>query len=703
MNRYTLLLPILACLFITSSCATIKHVDIPPVTITANAPGVKVYQASYPIKVAIERTELDLQFDWDRARVLGKALLTLRPYFYTQDTVVLDANGFDIKGVYIQSKQGQDPLPFSYDGKKMRIALDRSYTKDENLKILVDYIAKPNELEVGSAIASPDDRGLYFIQPDATAGVPRQLWSQGETECNANWFPTINNTQLKMTQRITLTVPDSMRTLSNGLLIQSKVNADGSRTDIWEQNKPHAPYLTMIAAGVFEVVKDEWNGKEVSYYMEPTFAPHARMIFGKTPEMIAFYSKILDYPYPWDKYAQIVVRNFVSGAMENTSASVFFDRMNMTPAEYKDETYEDIVAHELFHHWFGDLVTAESWANLPLNESFATYGEYLWLEHKYGREQADMHALNDLLAYFSKDKNADLDVIRFDYADREQMFDEVSYQKGGRILHMLRHTVGDEAFFAALQQYLKKHAYQSVEIHDLRLAFEEVTGQDLNWFFNQWFLAAGHPELHIQTAYEDSTKQVVVHIQQAQDLTHAPLYRLPLQIDIYQGSQVERKSVVVDKQDNEFRFTVAEEPKLINVDADKYLLAKKQEQKSVEAWAYQYQQAPLFMDRFEAIQQLSDQVAQQAEAAKLVKAALSDDAWIIRVLALQAAEQFSKTDLQSIYALVKKMALEDERSYVRASALMLLKTVYKGYDNKEVLKIAGRDDAPSVKQALLLK
>jgi len=698
MHKNNLLLPILACFFISSSCAVTKHVDIPPVTISANAPGIDVYHASYPIKVGIKHTELQLKFDWEKAQVLGNAVLTVSPYFYPQDTVVLDANGFDIDGVYLGKEK--QPLHFDYDGKKLVVALDRQYTKDEQLNLSIDYVAKPNELEVGKDIASLDDRGLYFIQP--AGGVPRQLWSQGETECNSNWFPTINNTQLKMTQRIALTVPDSMVTLSNGLLLSSTSNTDGTRTDTWEQDKPHAPYLTMIAAGVFDVVKDQWRGKEVNYYMEPTFAPHAKMIFGKTPEMLEFYSQLLGVEYPWDKYAQIVVRNFVSGAMENTSASVFFDRMNMTPSEYKDETYEDIIAHELFHHWFGDLVTAESWANLPLNESFATYGEYLWIAHQYGQEQADMHALNDVLTYFSKDKNTGLDVIRFDYADREQMFDEVSYQKGSRILHMLRQTVGDEAFFASLQLYLKKHAYKSVEIHDLRLAFEEVTGQDLNWFFNQWFLASGHPELQIQTSYEDSTKQVVVHIAQMQDLTQTPLYRLPLNIDIYKGDQVERKSVTVDKQENEFRFAADEAPQLVNVDADQYLLARKSENKSITEWTYQYQRAPLFMDRFEAVQHLSDDI-DDSGAKKIVIDALQDNAWIIRLMALGAVEHFSKEDLKSIHELVKKMAVEDERSYVRASAVMLLKTVYKGYNNKEVLKIAGQDDAPSVRQALLLK
>lgn len=692
----------MTCLFLSGSCAATKHVEIPPVNIYANAPDVDVYHGSYPIKVNIKHTDLDLRFDWERAWVFGNARLTLQSYFYPQDSVVLDANGFDVKAVFLETSTERKKLLFTYDGKKLAIALDRAYNRNETFGLFIDYIAKPNELEVGKDIASPDDRGLYFIQPDATTGVPRQLWSQGETECNANWFPTINNTMLKMTQQIALTVPDSMVTLSNGLLKESRKNPDGTRTDLWKQDLPHAPYLVMIAAGVFKIVKDQWRGKEVSYYIEPAYAPYASIIFGKTPEMIEFYSNKLGFDFPWDKYAQIVVRNFVSGAMENTSASVFFDRMNMTPAEYKDETYEDIIAHELFHHWFGDLVTAESWANLPLNESFATYGEYLWLEHKYGKEEADMHALNDELTYFAKDKNRELDVIRFNYANREQMFDEVSYQKGGRILHMLRDVVGDEAFFAALQLYLKAHAYQSVEIHDLRLAFEKVTGQDLNWFFDQWFLAAGHPVLQIKTHYDDSTKELLVHLVQQQDLTHTPLYKLPLAVDIYRKDRVERKLITLSKQDQLFRFPMTEAPQLVNVDAKKTLLAKKEQHKSIDEWIYQYHHAPLLMDRVEVLENLHE-LLDQAKAKEIVRNALADKAWIIRLMALGAIENFSKEELKEIYPTVKKMATDDERSYVRASAVMILRTLYQNYDNKEILKIAEQDDAPSVQQSLRIK
>ncbi|GAA4784280.1 M1 family metallopeptidase [Olivibacter ginsenosidimutans] len=699
MNKQLYWLSLLCSICIVFSCASTKHVDIPPVTIYANAPGVPVYQESYPIKIALKHTKLDLRFDWEKSWVFGEATLTVQPYFYPQDSVVLDANGFDVQEVARLTSNGKSRLHYTYNGKKLAIALDKSYTKDESCELFIRYIAKPNELQVGEDIASIDDRGLYFIQPNSEIGIPRQLWSQGETECNSNWFPTVNNTMVKMTQEVSLTVPDSMVTLSNGLMKTSRKNGDGTRTDTWLQDKPHSPYLTMIAAGVFQVTKDEWQGKEVSYYMEPAFAPYARKIFGNTPEMLSFFSQKLGVTYPWDKYAQIVVRNFVSGAMENTTATVFFDRMNLTPAAYKDETYEDIIAHELFHHWFGDLVTAESWSNLPLNESFATYGEYLWITHKYGQEAADMHALNDILTYFDKDTNATLDVIRFDYANREQLFDAVSYQKGGRILHMLRKTVGDEAFFAALQWYLKQHAYQSVEIHDLRLAFEKVTGQDLNWFFNQWFLASGNPDLHIESQYEDSTKQVVVNLTQQQDLTKYPLYRLPMAVDLYVQGKVIRKQITLTKQQETFRFPLAEAPQLVDVDADKYLLARKEEQKTLSEWIFQYQHAPLFMDRFEAIQQLLETI-QEPRAQQILITALQDKAWIIRLMVLQGLEKFSKADLKEIFPTIKKLAISDSRSYVRAGAIMQLKNLYNKSDIKEILEMAVKDDAPSVQQAL---
>ena len=294
--------------------------------------------------------------------------------------------------------------------------------------------------------------------------------------------------------------------------------------------KPHAPYLFMMAVGEFAKVTDTWNDMEVSYYVEPEFEKYARDIFGQTPAMIDFFSTKLNYPYPWPKYSQIVVRDYVSGAMENTSASVFMEALQVDDRYLVDDTWESIIAHELFHHWFGDLVTCESWANLPLNESFANFSEIAWYEHRWGFEASLKHAQEDLDGYLNEAKTQQNPLIRYHYTDIEDMFDRTSYNKGGLVLNLLRNTVGEEAFYASLHLYLTRNAYTAVEIDELRMAFEDVTGEDMHWFFDTWFLQRGHPQLFVEhQASKKNTTNII--IEQRQDTIEGTLYRIPLQID----------------------------------------------------------------------------------------------------------------------------------------------------------------------------
>ena len=688
---------LLACL---TACSAPNRVLLDQVQIRANAPGSHVYQSSYPKTTDILHTKLELSFHLDSNYAYGKASIRARPYFYPSNKAVLNAKGFRINSVLLLNGSSKQSLKYTYEGQLLSIQLDRQYANNEEYTLFIDYVSMPYKLKIGRDISSSSDRGLYFINADGRdKSKPREIWTQGETECNSTWFPTIDGPQEKMTQEIVLTVPDDMVTLSNGLLTLSEKNPDGTRTDTWKQDKPHSTYLTMIAVGDFVVTKDQWRGKEVSYYTEQKFAPYARMVFGKTPEMIEFFSNKMAFEYPWDKYSQIVVRDFAGGAMENTSATVFFERMNMTEGQFMDQPNEDIISHELFHHWFGDLVTAESWANLPLNEAFATYGEYLWNEFKYGRDYADYYGFEDMVAYLPGDKTIKKDLIRFDYADREQMFDEVTYQKGGRILHMLRKTVGDEAFFKALNLYLTSNSYKTAEVHDLRLAFEEVTGQDLNWFFSQWFLASGHPVLNIQTGYNAINGTITVNIKQSQDRSNTPLYKLPIAIDLYTNGSVRREEIILDMADQSFQFTSSTEPLLINVDAEKYLLAEKTENKSVLQYAYQYDIAPLFMDRYEAIKALQALKAEEPARITIIRS-LKDKNWAIRKMAVDFIPQLTEEEKRSLYETVKDMALNDPRSYVRAAAIIQLKKTYAARSNREIYNLASKDKAISVIEAL---
>ncbi|WP_262920674.1 M1 family metallopeptidase [Hymenobacter sp. 5516J-16] len=315
-------------------------------------------------------TKLDVRFDWAKQWLLGTATLTLHPHFYPQNQLVLDAKGFDVKSVELLNgvKKGRD-LKYSYDKKKLTITLDRQYPRTEQYQVRIQYVAKPNELPKGGSEAITEDKGLYFINPLGTnKDKPRQVWTQGETEGSSCWFPTIDKPNQRMTQEISLTVENGFKTLSNGLLVSSRRNSDGTRTDVWKQNLPHAPYLTMLAAGNFAVVTDTWRGKPIEYYVDPPYQYTAKQVFGNTPEMLDFFSKKLGVDYPWEKYAQVAVHDFVSGAMENTSASTFQQQLvQFNSRELADISYEpeSVIAHELFHQWFGDYVTTESWSNLP--------------------------------------------------------------------------------------------------------------------------------------------------------------------------------------------------------------------------------------------------------------------------------------------------------------------------------------------------
>ena len=472
-----------------------------------------------PAQVAdLIHTKLHLSFDYPNQWVIGSAHLWIKPYAQSMQEITLDAQGFELQNVAIIQQKDTIAVAYVYEGKKIIISLSVRLNPNDTAQIWIKYIAKPNELKADGGAAITDSRGLYFINPLGTdPNKPRQIWTQGETEYNSCWFPTIDLPHEKHTQDIYLTVDSADVSLSNGLLKSSKPLKNGKRVDHWQQLKPHAPYLTMLAVGNFKIHKTQWRGKDVSYYLEPAFAPYAELIFGKTPQMLETFSQITGFAYPWDKYAQVVCRDFVSGAMENTTAVVHYENVQHNPREHLDNNHEDIIAHELFHHWFGDLVTSKTWSQLPLNESFATYGEYLFNEKAYGKTYADKVFSKNLKAYLRSTSKFYVSPVRHFYAQPDDMFDVVSYQKGSWILHHLRAYVGDSAFFKGMQLYLTKNAYKSTDIDHLRHAMEEASGRDLHLFFKQWWEGIGHPVLVNQLQFDAKEKGWNVLVQQQQD------------------------------------------------------------------------------------------------------------------------------------------------------------------------------------------
>ena len=628
------------------------------------------YRATAKREHDLVHTRLEVSFDWENQYLNGRAVVELSPHFYPQDELILDAKGFDLHEVNLLTGTGKTPLTYEYDGLQILIQLDRAYNRNENYFVEIVYTAKPNDLEEGGSEAITSDKGLYFINPlGVDPDKPRQIWTQGETEANSAWFPTIDKPNQRSTQEMYITVNNRYKTLSNGVLVSSTLQNDSIRTDYWKMDKSHAPYLFMMAIGEFAVVDDEWNGLEVDYYVEPEFEPYAKAIFGNTPEMMTFFSEKLGYRFPWSKYAQVVVRDYVSGAMENTTASIFMEALQVDDRELLDSDWDYIIAHELIHQWFGDLVTTESWSNLPLNEAFATYGEYLWSEYKYGEDAAAHTLMQEAASYFGEAENKQVDLIRFYYDDKEDMFDNHSYAKGSRILHMLRKYVGDEAFFASLQYYLKKHEYQPVEVHDLRLAFEAVTGEDLHWFFNQWFLASGHPLLKVEEEY--SPGMLTLKVWQQQNLLTTPLYRIPVYVDVFAGGEKQRFAIDITEPYQEFELEVAQDPELVVFDAEEQLLAEISHEKTSEEYRFQYVNAADYISRYRALEALVEAGFSEAANKEIFLAALDDPSYFMRRLALSAFEDYEGTDAAAIGEKILNLTA-DEKSLVRADALGIL-------------------------------
>ncbi len=559
----------------------------------------KIYRASSPRINDLVHTKLDVKFDYDKSYMYGKAWITLKPHFYNTDSLWLDAKGMEIKEIAMMKGTAKTTLKYAYDGMELRITLDKIYKGGENYTIYIDYISKPNEVKVKGSAAINDAKGLYFINPKGEdKDKPTQIWTQGETEANSVWMPTIDKPNQKTTDEIYMTVPAKYVTLSNGLLISQKKNADGTRTDYWKMDLPHAPYLFFMGVGDFAIIKDSYKGKEVSYYVEKNQAAYARGVFGLTPEMIKFFSERLGVDYPWQKYSQMVGRDYVSGAMENTTATLHQESAYQNARELKDGIgWESTIAHELFHQWFGDLVTAESWSNITVNESMADYSQTLWFEYKYGKDKGDEEIQQDRASYLQNPENAKKDLVRFYYADKEDVFDQVSYPKGGAIHHMLRNYVGDDAYFKSLNNYLTTNKFKPGESGQMRLAFEEVTGKDMNWFWNQWFYGSGHPIVKIDYKYDDGKAMVIIEQTQKTD----KVFRMPIAIDVYTGANKKRYNVWVENKTDTFTFNYTQKPDLVNVDADKIMLWAKTDNKTSENFVHQMKYAPLYLDRREAM------------------------------------------------------------------------------------------------------
>ena len=565
----------------------------------------------------LHHLKLDLRFDDEARRIGGTATYWLAPMNDSFDRLELDAAEMEFQAVALcPETPGGAPTPLTFETfpEKLSIQLDRAYARHEMLAVEIRYSCSPR-------------KGIFFVAPDeAYPHKPRQIWSQGENEDAHWWFPCHDVTNQKMSTELLATVREEFTALSNGHLVAVRDNADRTKTFHWKLEEPHPAYLVSIVIGHYEVIRERLDDLPIDYYVYPHRVEEGRKLFGQTPRMIEFFQQRYGYDYPYPKYAQALVDDFLFGAMENTSATTMTDRCLLDSQAELDLNYDDIVAHELAHQWWGDLVTCKDWTQIWLNESFATYSEYLWREHWEGHDEARWSLYQDFLVYLREDLTSHRrPILCRQYRFSEELMDRHAYEKGACVLDMLRWVLGDEPFFRSLSHYLQKHAFGVAETHDFKVAIEEATGQNLHWFFEQWLWNAGYPELEVKYQWQRDARLLRLSVKQLQaEQEDGIVFRFPVEIEIVtpapEGSSESVYRVVLEKQEQDFYFPCEAKPRMVLFDKGARLFKLMTFEKSAEELIYQLTRATEMMDRVRAARELA--AFRGAEIVKELAAAL---------------------------------------------------------------------------------
>ncbi|HEY5949793.1 MAG TPA: M1 family aminopeptidase [Kofleriaceae bacterium] len=565
--------------------------------------------------VDIQHIALVLDVDPTKRSVTGTA--TLRAMVIAPNTKVVELDAVELMIEKVSA--GGKPAAFRYDGKRLRVELPTPLAAGAELTLAVDYKGAPR-------------RGLYFVGPDeGYPDKPVQVWTQGQDEDSRYWFPCFDAPSEKATSEVKVSVPASMFALSNGTLVSDKTSG-GKRTLHWRLDVPHSCYLVTLAVGDFGTVETKWRDTPVIYYVQRGLEEAAERTLARTPQMLELFSQRFGVPYPYPRYAQVFVADFIFGGMENTSATTLTDTVLIDERASIDYDIDSLVAHELAHQWFGDLVTCRDWGEGWLNEGFATYAEYIWREHHEGRDAADLELEEWADSYFGEDASRYRRTIATKLYDEPiDIFDHHLYEKGGRVLHMLRGVLGDDAFYKTLAHYLGKHRHGLVESRDLARAVEDATGKVVDWFFSQWVIdGAGHPELDIHLRWDPDTQLATVSVEQTQRSDNrTPVFRLPTTMRFRVGDKDVDVPLEIVDQKQIFHIRLETEPSQAIFDPGRALLAARKIDKPEPVWINELASATLAIDRAAAAQALARRGSPAAEQA-LATALEKDKFWAVR-------------------------------------------------------------------------
>ena len=604
---------------------------------------------------------LNLHFNINKKEVLGVATEKIVPLRENYNTIHLDAAGMKIEKVVFNNSD----IPFKYDGKVLSIELGKNYGLNDTLIYSINYSTNPA-------------KGIFFVLPDSA--YPKrtpQLWSQSESEDAHYWYPCHDYPDDFGTSSLTATVPYNWVVVSNGLLKKESENKrDKSKTFTWVEDKPHVVYLNSIVAGEFKIVKDRWADIPIYYYVLPEYEKYAKKDFSYTPDILKYFSEVTGHHYEWQKLSLSTVTNFTEGGMENVSAITLTDntlhKINAEP----QTTSTDLVSHETAHQWFGDLLTCRSWAHAWLNEGFATFFEALYGRHAFGNDHFTFEMTKDHNQVINADKIERRPTVWYGYKSPEDIFGVYIYPRGASILNMMRGMLGDDLFFKAIKYYVKKFQFKNVDTHDFTDAVREATGEDLDWFYNEWLFKGGHPIYDVHYNYDNAKDKLVLNVEQVQKVDSlTPVYKMPVNIFIVTAKQKIYKKIWVDSLKNTFSFDLKEKPLMVNFDEGHLLLDEVNFKKSTEELSYQLKNDPDVSGRVWAADQLSLKNEKDAVPA-LVESAKNDKFWGVRQASLSATGKFYSQNIEN--ELIQ--ALKDKDTRVESEAIDQLKN-YKGNQN----------------------
>lgn len=602
---------------------------------------------------------VEMSFDIPNKIIKGRNEITIRSLRNGFSSCLMDA-GPNLTINKVSDSDG-NPLEYAHEGDKFMIRFPVSYDYDDTIRFVVDYSGTDPE----------NDRKIFYDKSDQ---YPAMIWGPNFPNRVRNWMPCYDFPNDKATNEMMIHAPAGFKAVSNGKLISTTTDeGTGTSTWHWHQTLPHSTYLFVLAVGPYVVFEDALGDLPVNYWVFPQDSQSALPAFARTPEIIQFFNELYDFKYPWEKCDQVMIPP-MGGAAESTTATLYSNGLivNLDEKGLKDYSFDRIIAHETAHHWWGDLITLRTWSETWLNESFGTYSDHIWTSMTKGEDEGAIDLEGKKNAYLNEVRTKYLRPIvfnRYDLASPGQNFDRHTYQKGALMLHLLRSIIGDDLFFRTISHFLHKHAFQPVDTHDFMKAIKEVTGQNMDWFFEQFFYKPGHPVFEVSWKWDDESKNLSLEILQTQDTAHGVpyAYRIPVNIGIYTSDKKTIENLWLDERKDVFTFSLEKKPKMVKFDDDNTLLKEMSYDHSVDELAFKLKNDDV-IGRAEAAAKLGSKTIDEPIIADLVHTAENDDSWYVRKAALESLEA---AGYEKIVDLGKEMALDPD-SRVRTSAIRIL-------------------------------